>query len=152
MASEVKALFKLTGPDLDRDELLVGRQGLRVGRLADNNLALNETGIKDPLPLSLSEADGTWPLIRYLMDDPVYHEIYVDEIRDVIADVFYPDRMQAVYETAHELIRPYVVGDEGENDGYTLLYAPGFFDSGLDYLENHVAKRHAEASRFVEDN
>ena len=28
---EIKALFKITGPDLDRDELVVGRQGLRVG-------------------------------------------------------------------------------------------------------------------------
>jgi len=38
---EIRALFKITGPDLDRDEIVIGRQGLRVGRGADNNLVLN---------------------------------------------------------------------------------------------------------------
>lgn len=38
---DIKILFKLQGPDLDRDELIVGRQGLRVGRGGDNSLVLN---------------------------------------------------------------------------------------------------------------
>jgi phage tail-like protein len=42
---EIHALFKITGPDLDRDEITVGRQGLRVGRTSDNNLALNHREI-----------------------------------------------------------------------------------------------------------
>jgi phage tail-like protein len=42
---EIRALFKITGPDLDRDEILIGRQGLRVGRTGDNNLALNHREI-----------------------------------------------------------------------------------------------------------
>jgi phage tail-like protein len=42
---EIKALFKITGPDLERDEILVGRQGLRVGRGEDNSLVLNHREI-----------------------------------------------------------------------------------------------------------
>jgi len=42
---EIRALFKITGPDLDRDEVIVGRQGLRIGRTGDNNLALNHREI-----------------------------------------------------------------------------------------------------------
>ncbi len=42
---EIRALFKITGPDLDRDELLIGRTGLRIGRTSDNNLALNHREI-----------------------------------------------------------------------------------------------------------
>lgn len=42
---EIKALFKITGPDLERDEILVGRQGLRVGRGDDNSLVLNHREI-----------------------------------------------------------------------------------------------------------
>lgn len=45
MADEVRALFKISGPDLDIDEITVGRQGLRVGRLSDNNLMLNHREI-----------------------------------------------------------------------------------------------------------
>jgi phage tail-like protein len=42
---EIKALFRVSGPDLDIDEIIVGRQGLRVGRGADNNLPLNHREI-----------------------------------------------------------------------------------------------------------
>lgn len=42
---EIRALFKITGPDLDGDEILVGRQGLRVGRVSENNLMLNHREI-----------------------------------------------------------------------------------------------------------
>lgn len=45
LMDEIHALFKITGPDLDRDEVIVGRQGLRVGRTGDNNLALNHREI-----------------------------------------------------------------------------------------------------------
>jgi phage tail-like protein len=42
---EAKILFKLSGPDLTRDEIVIGRQGLRVGRSADNTLPLNHREI-----------------------------------------------------------------------------------------------------------
>lgn len=45
MADEIKALFRISGPDLDTDEIVVGRQGLRAGRGADNSLVLNHREI-----------------------------------------------------------------------------------------------------------
>lgn len=42
---EIKLLFKISGPGLDRDELIVGRQGLRIGRSGDNSLPLNHREI-----------------------------------------------------------------------------------------------------------
>jgi len=42
---EVKALFRISGPELETDEILVGRQGLRAGRGSDNTLVLNHREI-----------------------------------------------------------------------------------------------------------
>lgn len=42
---EIKLLFKISGPGLDRDEIVVGRQGLRIGRSGDNSLPLNHREI-----------------------------------------------------------------------------------------------------------
>lgn len=42
---EIKAVFLVTGPDMDEQEVIVGRQGLRVGRGSDNNLVLNNREI-----------------------------------------------------------------------------------------------------------
>lgn len=41
MAEELKALFRISGPDVQQDEILVTRQGLRVGRSRENNLMLD---------------------------------------------------------------------------------------------------------------
>lgn len=45
MDDEIKLLFHISGPDLPMDEVIVGRQGLRVGRSADNTLQLNNREI-----------------------------------------------------------------------------------------------------------
>lgn len=43
--SEMKLLFKLTGPDTVIDQIIVTRQGLRIGRTKDNSLALENREI-----------------------------------------------------------------------------------------------------------
>ncbi|MCU0512882.1 MAG: FHA domain-containing protein [Anaerolineae bacterium] len=43
--SEIKLLFKLIGPDTMIDQIIVNRQGLRVGRTKENNLALDNREI-----------------------------------------------------------------------------------------------------------
>jgi phage tail-like protein len=42
---EVKAIFRISGPELETDEIVVGRQGLRAGRGSDNSLVLNHREI-----------------------------------------------------------------------------------------------------------
>ena len=91
----------------------------------------------------------TWPLIRYLIDDPVYHAKYVEYVEETITTTFFPDRMRPIYKAAHDMIRPYVVGDEGEVSGYTLMRDKADFDNGLDYLNDHVQNRLKAAQRFI---
>jgi phage tail-like protein len=43
--SEIKLLMRVSGPDMEETQLLVGRQGLRVGRTRDNQLALENREI-----------------------------------------------------------------------------------------------------------
>jgi spore coat protein CotH len=42
----------------------------------DNNHALFGMGMRGALSLSLDEVTEQWPLIRYLLDDPIYHAQY----------------------------------------------------------------------------
>lgn len=114
----------------------------------DNNMALSGGRA---LSFELNVRD-TWPLIRYLIDDPVYHAIYVKYVGETIATTFYPDRMRPIYKAAHDMIRPYVVGDEGEVSGYTLLRNKADFDEGLEYLNQHVQSRLEAAQAFIGKN
>ena len=117
----------------------------------DNNEALrgSELEMRGTLSLPLTEVTDGWPLIRYLMDDPIYYDMYIADILEIVNYVFYPDYMQPMYEAAHELIRPYVLGPEGEIEGHSLLPVPVAFETALTYLNTHVEERYTEAMTFI---
>jgi len=101
------------------------------------------------LSLSLDEVSDQWPLIRYLMDDPVYHEKYVQAVEKVISGAFDPDILNDLYTRNHDLITPYVIGNEGEQKGYTLLKSPEDFNSSLDALVSHADSRYADVMAYL---
>ncbi len=99
--------------------------------------------------LNLSNVTDDWPLIRYLMDDPVYYADYVAAVEKVINESFDPEEMAALYTKNHDLISPYVVGDEGEQAGFTHLKDPQDFIDSLETLTNHASSRYNEVMTFL---
>jgi len=122
---------------------------------SDNNMAfLSSGGPGLALPLSLcldaTRVGDGWPLIRYLIDDPVYYPIYVSEVNDTIEGAFAVARQQDRLQDAHELISPYVMGPEGEQEGYTFT-SPNAFEAELGVLLSHVENRREAALQFLAD-
>jgi len=101
------------------------------------------------LSLNLDEVSDQWPLIRYLMDDPVYHEKYVQAVEKVLSGAFNPDNLKSLYTKNHDLIARFVVGGNGEQKGYTLLRSPGEFNSSLDALLSHADSRYTDAMAYL---
>jgi len=122
--------------------------------LWDNNESLNGRAARKPLSLELnsSEAGKNWPLIRFLMDEPSYRKSYVSLVEKTIKNYFAVDKTQNRYEKAHALIKPFVIGAEGENKEYTLISSDGAFNNELNYLKDHVKKRHDDGLKFLEKN
>ena len=58
---------------------------------------------------SLDKADvgENWPLIRYLLDDPVYSAQYVGYLAETVNGVFNADALAARYQALAELVAPY---------------------------------------------
>ncbi len=108
-------------------------------------------GAMPPLSLELKpiEVSQLWPLIRHLIDIPDYHAKYVAYVKKTIDECFYPERMQAIFANARELIRPYVVGEYGEVKGYTNLITKAGFEKAFLTLDTHVEDRFARATEFV---
>jgi len=121
----------------------------------DNNMALLSSGgpgLAPPLSLCLdaTAVGNDWPLIRYLIDDPVYYPIYVSDVNDTIEGAFTVARQQDRLRDAHALISPYVVGPEGEQEGYTFT-SPNSFEAELEVLLGHVENRREAALQFLAD-
>ena len=61
--SEIKVLIRVNGPEIEEQQLLVGRQGLRVGRTKDNHLAL------DNREISRQHIRIIWREDKYFVED-----------------------------------------------------------------------------------
>jgi spore coat protein H len=100
--------------------------------------------------LSLSEITSSWPLIRFLMDDPVYNAVYHQEMRTALDGCFNEAAVTAKIRRLHELIRPYVVGTEGESSAYTYLSnGAAEFNQALTTLLDHVNSRQIAARNYL---
>jgi spore coat protein CotH len=96
--------------------------------------------------LDLESVNDSWPLIRYLIDDPVYHDMYVGYVSDTINGVFAPEKVTARMQELHDLIAPYVAQ---ETEGYTNLSSPEAFDTALTDLITHVNDRYTAAQEYI---
>jgi spore coat protein H len=74
----------------------------------------------------------SWPLIRFLLDDPVYSATYVRYVESISADVFVPSRLEAKYQAWAALLAPYA-----DRDG-----ARAQFDAAVQEL---TAKTHQQS-------
>lgn len=119
----------------------------------DNNMALrSDKGLFPVLTLDLDDVNRNWPLIRYLMDDPIYREKYLENLELVLETAFDPEVITDRYRYLHDLITPFVTGEYGELPGYTLLDSPDEFDAALEDLVNHVSRRNLEVDAFLRLN
>ena len=73
----------------------------------------------------------------------------MQDVSDVIEVAFAVESTQARYQKAHDMIRPYVVGEQGEQAGYTHLSSDQAFDDALTYLLDHVQQRRDDALEFL---
>ena len=124
----------------------------------DNNMALEEGrgGIIRPGGDTTVEAatgsldhenvDENWPLIRYLMDDPVYQALYVGYVEDTVNGAFDPATMETTYTALHELIAPYVAQEVAP---YTTLSSAEAFDNSLAEVIEHVNARYVAAQDYL---
>jgi spore coat protein H len=125
----------------------------------DNNMALSSGfggrrggGMNTTNTLASLDHTGVgnnWPLIRYLMDDPVYHALYVKYVEKTITAAFESTKMSKAYQRLHALIAPYVVGENGEKPGYTHLSSADAFESSLTELIDHAKQRYALAKEYI---
>jgi spore coat protein H len=119
----------------------------------DHDLAMPTGGLGTPLPgttldLFHDRVNGTWPLIRFLMDDPVYRALYRTNVQELLATVFAPARVSAMLQSEQARIFPFVFGPQGETFGRNFVGTPLQFDAsvhGPNGLINYVSGRAAAA-------
>jgi spore coat protein CotH len=114
----------------------------------DNNMALSsELGMRGGvLSLSLDEVGDNWPLIRFLMDDPIYKAQYEANLAEVEETAFEPAKMAETYQYYHDLVAPYALA---ESEDATMLASEAAFEHSLDALITQVNERYQAVQEYL---
>jgi hypothetical protein len=90
--------------------------------------------------LGRAEVGENWPLIRYLLDDPIYYERYIGYIDGTIKGAFNPKKIEEKCNRMAELIEPYVAKESSE----------AAFESAVQELINRIYERVKAANTFLD--
>ena len=108
-------------------------------------------GANTGLDLFHDRVNASWPLIRYLMDDPVYRAAYRSYIEELLNTVFEPSAVTARLQAEYARITPYVVGPEGEQPDRSFLQSPEEFTQAVTNLMTYVRTRSASVRQALGD-
>jgi hypothetical protein len=113
-----------------------------TGRLTwvswDHNMTFFDY-LRSVLTLDKANVTDAWPLIRYLLDDEVYSDRYVELIAENFATVLAPDAMVAKIRAHAELIAPSATLDMSQEE----------YDAAVQELVEFVATRAADIEEFL---
>ena len=98
--------------------------------------------------LDLSNTSNNWPLISFLVNDPVYHNLYVSYAEEAINTVFEPTQMTATFQNLHQMITPYVTGSATGSPDMEFASAQTF-ENTLTQLIEHVNQRYTVTQEYV---
>ncbi|MBP8292467.1 MAG: CotH kinase family protein [Caldilineaceae bacterium] len=104
----------------------------------DHNMTFLET-MRPHLTFDKAEITDAWPLIRFLLDDPVYAERYARLLAENFATVLAPDAVIAKIRAHAELLAPVATQDMSQEE----------YDAAVQELVGFVTARAADGEAFL---
>jgi spore coat protein H len=112
----------------------------------DHDLALGS----EEFPLFYeSSADDRWPLLKFLLEDPVYRSRYTQYLRTFTTNVFRLADVQRRLTSEYARVAPFVAGPNGERAGFTSLRSPEDFQLAQERLNAIVIGRSQRAAEAL---
>jgi spore coat protein H len=100
------------------------------------------------LSLTMNEVDANWPLIRRLMDEPIYFARYRSFLQAFHTTAFSQANVDALIDKYSAMIAPNVIGPNGEIPGHGYISSVGQYNAEVAGLRAIAASRRAVVARF----
>jgi spore coat protein CotH len=105
----------------------------------DHNDTLQSGGIADRLVFDRANISEAWPLIRFLLDDPVYYEHYVQLLAENSAGILATDNLTEMVRRRAALLAPYAAQQMPAAE----------FDTAVAELLGFIETRSADLQTFL---
>ncbi len=123
-----------------------GQDGRLVWVPWDFNLSFAASNIRTPLSITMDEVESDWPMIRLLMDDPVYAEAYAGHLADLLDGPMSAEAQKARFEDAVALIADSAAAESGTYTNITGSFQDaleGSDDAVFDWIDDAIEEAEA---------
>lgn len=104
----------------------------------DNNESLQD-GKGTLYGLDYESISNEWPLIKYILNESEYEDIYKTYIQNFVEDIFTPEAMESRYTTLALLVEEYA-----QQEGSLTT-----FETGIETLKEHVSARNLVVTEYI---
>ena len=117
---------------------------------AENMARLLEVGYRIALLPRDGGQDAEWfSTLRSAGCEEGYLAKYKGYLAETVAHAYAPAAAEQRFQAAHDLIKPYVIGPEGEKPGSTFISSEADFDAALAALIAHAKQRKQDVDAFL---
>lgn len=117
--------------------------GFRRPMANDANPPDGAGGMRGPrrsVSFDKAEVTANWPLIRYLLDDPIYYAQYISALEETSTKLFTTAALTKQYKSWAHLLAPYATPESSQAD----------FDAAVQALIDRTNQRAEEVKLFLE--
>ena len=117
----------------------------------DLNQSLNTRMQRAESSMDPRSDSDEWPLIHYVLADPVYFDVYTEYVADALDTVYDEASLGALVMELQEMLVPCLVDEEGDLSVYSFVSSVDeMTQEGARVLEE-IGQRIAEAEAFLEE-
>ena len=106
----------------------------------DHNETFQPESLGDLLPFDRATTGATMPLIRFVLDDEVYHARYLALLQENSRTILQPEALTALVRQRAALLAPYAAGQ----------MAPAEYDAAVAELGGYIEQRMARLQSFLD--
>ena len=99
--------------------------------------------------IDLGDVGDSWPLIRYVLDDPVYHDVYVTYIAEALETVFEPNTLETLIRETYGAIAPYFLDEEGKLSAESYLSSVDEAEAAMEQVILVARDRAEDAAAYL---
>jgi len=115
----------------------------------DHNQSFSDNMPRGETTVNLSTVTEQWPLISYLIDDPVYFDVYASYVAEALKTVFETDAVQTLIRETFDAIAPSFTDENGELSPHSFINSVTVAENAMEEIVAMTASAVEEAEVFL---
>jgi len=117
----------------------------------DLNQSLNTRMQMGATSIDPRSVGDQWPLVSFLLEDPVYFDVYVGCVADALATVYRADALGDLVSELQAMLVPCLTGEEGELSEHSFLSSVEQMERAGEQVLAEIEARISDAEAFLEE-